>query len=100
MINEFIEQRENEEQELILQFATAILDCELRKKEATEDIKEIKKDAKANGVLVKKVMEAFTQIKKQLKTDDFEKSQTEEMVELLISNPDVMYKLESLVAKD
>jgi len=99
MIEDFIETKKTHEEELTLQFAKAILDCELQKKEIGEDIKEIKSEAKENGIMVQQVMKAVKTLKQEIKTDELEKRETENLYDLLVEDSDIIFKIESLLSK-
>ena len=99
MINNFISTKQNNEEALTLDFARAILDCELQKKEIADDIKAIKDDAKVNGILVQHVMKAVKALKQEIKTDELDKRETQAMFDLLASDNDIRFKIESLLTK-
>lgn len=98
MIEEFIENKKSHEEQLTIDAAKAILDCELRKKDIAQDIKEIKQQAKDEGVLIGQVMKAVKAIKAELKADVLEKKEQESMYKLLFEDSDVRFKIESLVS--
>ena len=99
MINDFLEKKQTDETQMILDFAMALLDCEIQKKEISEDIKVIKTEAKENGILVKQVMSAVAVLKKEMKQDELDKRESVAMYELLSSTPDILYKIETLLEK-
>lgn len=99
MINEFIEEKHDFETQMTIDFAKAILDCELQKKRVGEDIKDIKAEAKENGIQIQHVMKALKAIKDELKADELEKRENEAMYDLLLQDPDIRFKAESLLAK-
>ena len=97
MINDFIQKRTEEEQLMTIQFAKEILALQLEKKKIDEDIKSIKADAKANGVLVTKVMKALAEIKKQLKTSDEDLTEEERVMQMIENDEDVKALIYDLV---
>lgn len=100
MIEEFIVQKNTHELQLILDFAKAILDCELQKKEINKTIKDIKADAKDESIQVKQVMNAVAEMKKEFKTNEIDKKDTSDMFDILYADADIRFKMESLVSKD
>lgn len=100
LIDSFIETKKSEEQNLTLQFAGEILNHELQKKEINGYIKDIKKDAKANGILVGQVMNAIKVLKKEMKITDLEKGEEELVLALLESDFGIKNKIAKLVEKD
>ena len=99
-VQEFIVNKQNEEDNLTLQFAKAILSLELEIKELKEDQKEIKKDAKANGVSVGKVTKAINILKAQMKQNDMEAVEQETITEVLGADVDVKTMIAELVKKN
>lgn len=100
LIDSFIEQRKTEEEKLTLQFAEAILEQMLLKKEIDTTIKDIKRDAKDNGVLVGKVMKAITSLKKELKTTDVERREETTFMNLLDTDVSIKNKILRLIEKN
>ena len=99
MVKEFITEKKDHETQVTIDFAKAILDCEIQKKEITDTVKDIKAEAKAEGILVKQVMKAVASIKNAKKLTDLEKVEHDDMVELLSSDSDIMFKMETLSIK-
>ena len=100
MINSFIEAKKSEEENLTLQFAEEILNHELQKKEINGFIKDIKKDAKSNGILVSQVMNAIKVLKKEMKISELEKNEEELVLTLLENDISIKNKIAKLIAKD
>lgn len=100
MIEEFITNKNTHETQLIIDFAKAILDCEIQKKEIQNNIKDIKASAKDESIQVKQVMSAVAAMKKELKTPDIDKKETQEMYDILYADSDIRFKIDSLVSKD
>jgi uncharacterized protein (UPF0335 family) len=74
----------------VLDYAKAIIACQIEMKAIQDDIKTIKSDAKENGVLVKEIDSAIKDIKKELKTNPADLQLEQEIVEQLKSNQEVM----------
>jgi uncharacterized protein (UPF0335 family) len=90
-IYEEIEMVDGKEQEMdVLDYAKAIIACQIEMKAIQDDIKTIKSDAKENGVLVKEIDSAIKDIKKELKTNPADLQLEQEIVEQLKSNQEVM----------
>ena len=77
MINNFIETKKTDEERLTLDFAKQILDYDIQKKRIGEDIKDIKKEAKANGISVAQVIKVVKVLKQETKIDSLEKKEFE-----------------------
>jgi uncharacterized protein (UPF0335 family) len=99
MVESFIEKRTEEERALTLQFARAILELQLEKKGIDNDIKVIREEAKANGVLVGHVNKAIAQMKKLIKTQDSEIAEEERILEMLETDEDVKALLYNIIEK-
>jgi uncharacterized protein (UPF0335 family) len=99
MVEEFITDKQDFETQMTLDFAKAILDCELQKKTIGEDIKDIKAEAKENGIQVQYVMKAVKALKAEMKADELEKREHESMMELLLEDSDIRFKIENLISK-
>lgn len=100
MISDFIINKDNHENQLIIDFAKTILDFELQKKDIQNSIKDVKAMAKDESIQVKKVMDAVALLKKEIKTPDVDKKETMEMYDILYSDSDIRFKIDSLVSKD
>ena len=98
MVEDFIVNKKSHEEQLTLDFAKAIIDCEIQKKEITEDVKEIKKEAKDNGIQVQYVMKAVKALKAYIKTEDLEKREVDSLYDMLADDADIKFKLETLVS--
>jgi uncharacterized protein (UPF0335 family) len=96
MVDEFIVTKVDFETKTTLEAANAILDCELKKKLIAEEIKDIKTEAKVNGVQVQQITKAIKAIKTNMKRSDIEKRDDETMYDLLLENADIRFKIENL----
>jgi uncharacterized protein (UPF0335 family) len=99
MIEDFIETKRSAEEQMVIDFAIAILDCELQKKRISEDISDIKKEAKANGAQVNNIMKALKELKDELKIDDLNKRENSNILSIIGENSDVKFKIHQLIAK-
>lgn len=87
-VTEFISKKESEEKALVIQFATEILKCELQKKMISDTIKDIKTDAKSDGIAVKLVMSALKTMKRLMKENgEGELDEEEVYLDALRSDP-------------
>ena len=100
MQNEFLVNRDKEETELTLQFAKALLATDLEIKEIKTDQKEIKKQAKDEGVSVQKVTKALNQMKAIMKANDSDLNEIEEIEGVLGNDVDIRTMISELVKKD
>lgn len=100
MTNEFLVNRDTEETELTLQFAKQIIALDLEIKEIKNDQKEIKKQAKDEGVSVQKVTKAINQLKAIMKANDADLSEIEMYESVLGNDVDIRTSLAELVKKD
>lgn len=100
MTNEFLVNRDAEETELTLQFAKQIIALDLEIKEIKNDQKEIKKQAKDEGVSVQKVTKAINQLKAIMKANDADLSEIEMYESVLGNDVDIRTSLAELVKKD
>jgi len=100
MTEEFLINRDKEETEMTLQFAKAILSLDMEVKDLKNDQKEIKKEAKANGVSVAKVTKAINLLKAAMKANDGDLLELEEIELVLGADVDVKTMLSELTRKD
>jgi len=96
---EFLINRDREETELTIDFAKQILAIEIEIKEKKNEIKEIKKDAKDEGVSVMKVIKAITQLKYIMKTEDYILDELDEISKALENDIDVKTQISELARK-
>jgi len=98
-IDGFLTNRDAEEEDLILDFAKAILKLEIEIKDIKDDIKEVKNDAKENGVPVTKVNKALANIKKMMKEDSLDAKEINNIQSKLIEDIDVKAMMTELTEK-
>ena len=96
---EFLINKDKEETSMTLQFAKAILALDLEIKDLKEDQKEIKKEAKDNGVAVQKVNKALAVLKAIAKSNDLDLLEIETIEEVLGNDVDVKTMVSELVRK-
>jgi len=99
-VQEFLINRDEEETKLTLDFAKQILALELEIKEIKADQKEIKAEAKANGVSVQKVTKAINQMKAVMKANDMDLLELETIEAVLENDVDIKTQIAELVKKD
>lgn len=80
--------------------AISILRLENQKKRINEDIKDIKSEAKSNGIEMKLVMNAIKNLKRIMKDEDEELSEEEFLLEKFNKNTDIVNLVQELVQKD
>ena len=98
-VDDFMNKKQDEETALTLEFAKAILGYQLQQKQVGEFIKDSKKDAKANGILVGDVMKVLKELKDELKQTDIEKIEKSHLKEVLLEDFDIKFKLQQLNEK-
>lgn len=91
-VDDFLQQKQSDEDALIMAFAQEIIKKQIHKKEIDEDIKEIKADAKSNGVPVAKVMKVISDLKKIRKSTKSDLNE-EEIIMDKIANDSHIVKL-------
>jgi len=75
----------------------SILQLELQKKRINDDIKDIKTEAKSNGIEMKLVMNAIKNLKRIMKDQDEELSEEEFLLEKFNKNTDIVNLVQDLV---
>ena len=98
--DEFLINRDKEETELTLQFAKQLIALDLEIKAIKEDQKEIKKEAKDEGVSVQKVTKAINQMKAVMKANDADLTEIEQIESVLGNDVDVRTMISELVKKN
>lgn len=81
----------------VMDYARAIIAAQMEVKAIQDDIKQIKKDAKDEGVLVKEIDAAISQLKKEAKFMPGEQRIQEEVMEKLRANPEIMDSISLLI---
>ncbi len=79
-------------------FARALLALELQIKEIKDDIKEIKSEAKSEGVDVAKVSKAITALKKALKAKPADQFEEAKIFEIIEGNENIVNDVRMLIA--
>lgn len=88
---DFIQDRATKEQNLTIDFAIAILQKEYLKKLIDNDIKEIKADAKSEGIMIKNVQNALKNLKRSLKENGQNELDEEDfLLSVFSSNPEII----------
>lgn len=100
MVENFIDKKEDEESQLTLDFAKQILVYQLQQKEIGGFIKDSKKDAKANGILVGNVMKVIKELKEEFKSTDIEKTEHDHLKDTFRDDFDIKFKIQQLIEKD
>ena len=89
--DEFIQERATQEQNLTIDFAVELLKKEYLKKLIDNEIKEIKTDAKSNGILIKNVNNALKNLKRSLKENGQNELDEEDFLfEVFKTNPEIV----------
>lgn len=99
-IQEYLINKDAEETNMTLDFAKALLTLELEIKAIKNDQKEIKNDAKANGVSIQKVAKALKAMKDALKEKPNEVLELEAIESVLNNDVDVRTMISELMRKD
>ena len=99
-VSEFLINRDKEETQMTLDYAKALLSLDIEIKEIKDDQKEIKADAKANGVSVMKVNKAIANMKKALNESPSDVSEMESIENVLSNDVDIKTMITNLVRKD
>lgn len=99
-VNQFLINRDEEETNLTLDYAKQLLALELEVKDLKDDMKEIKADAKSNGVAVMKVNKVLANLKKLAKTKDVDLAEMETIEGVLMNDPDIKTMIATLTKKD
>lgn len=99
-VQEYLINKDAEETNMTLDFAKALLTLELEIKAIKNDQKEIKNDAKANGVSIQKVAKALKAMKDALKEKPNEVLELEAIESVLNNDVDVRTMISELMRKD
>jgi len=83
----------------VLNYAKSILGIEYEITMLREQVKDIKSDAKNDGVSIKSVNAAISRIKKELSTTIDEKTDIEDMESIIKDDPGVMKVIRAIVDK-
>lgn len=99
MTEAFLIKKHNDLKQKTLEFTAEILNLELKIKEYKESIKQIKQEAKVDGVAVKEIVRALNIMKKERKTSEQDKREVQEMLEFLEGETSITQMLDELVMK-
>jgi len=99
-VDEFLINRDQDETNMTLDFAKALLALDLEIKDLKSDQKIIKAEAKDNGVSVQKVTKALNILKAAMKANDQEILEIETIEAVLGNDVDVKTQLAELIRKD
>jgi len=99
-VNNFLINRDEEETQMTLDYAKQLLALELDIKEIKDDQKEIKSEAKANGVAVMKVNKVLANLKKLANAKDTDLLEMESIEGVLMNDVDIKTMIATLTKKD
>lgn len=99
MTEAFLIKKHEELKQKTLEFTSEILSLELKIKEYREAVKQIKKEAKVEGVAVKEIVRALSIMKKERNTSEQDKIEVQEMLEFLEGESSITQMLDELVMK-
>ena len=100
MIENYIETRDNEVENMTLDFAKQRLRLELEIKNIKDSIKEVNADAKTEGINVKSVNAALTRLKKLAKQKELERKEEDFYVDAFFDDIDITTMVSELTRKD
>ena len=98
MIDNFLIEKKEEKNKLILDFAKQIIALEIEIKEIKNDIKEAKKNAKESGILVKEIMAAISELKKEVKEINEDTNKKDTIKKILKNDKEFLQNLETLLS--
>ena len=99
-VEEFLINQDETETKMTLDFAKQILALEVEIKRIKDDIKEIKKEAKDEGVAVNKVIRVLNQLKRVMKTNQADLNEMEEISLVLENDVDIKTQIAELIRKN
>lgn len=100
MTEAFLIKRDEDLRQKTLDYTAELLNLELKIKEIKESIKELKIEAKVEGVAVKEITKALVIMKKERKTSDQEKQEVQEMLDFLENQSNITKIIEDLITKN
>lgn len=100
MTEAFLIKRDEDLRQKTLDYTAELLNLELKIKEIKESIKEIKIEAKVEGVAVKEITKALAIMKKERRTSDQEKQEVQEMLDFLENQSNITKIIEDLITKN
>jgi uncharacterized protein (UPF0335 family) len=87
----FIQERATREENMTIDFAVELLKKEYLKKLIDNEIKEIKTEAKSNGILIKSVNNALKNLKRSLKENGQNELEEEDfLLQVFKTNPEIV----------
>ena len=95
----FLIKKYDDQRKKTLEYARAILELELKIKVIKDHIKEIKKDAKIDGVFVSGINKVLAEMKKVRKISDEEKAEFNELLNFFEDQPDIVALIERILNK-
>jgi len=99
-VAEFVDNKRTDEDNLTLEAAKRILTLQIEIKDLNDDIAEVKKEAKNEGIAVGKVMKALKKLKDLAKANDMDLLEIETIEKVLESDVDIKTMINELVKKD
>lgn len=100
MVDSYITNRDGEEAQLTMDFAKEMLGHELQIKEIKDAMKEIKADAKSNGIAIKQVNAALAKLKKLATQNPLEAEEEDFLMDKFAEDVDISMMVSQLTAKD
>ena len=100
MTEAFLIKRDEDLRQKTLDYTAELLNLELKIKEIKESIKEIKIEAKVEGVAVKEITKALAIMNKERRTSDQEKQEVQEMLDFLENQSNITKIIEDLITKN
>jgi uncharacterized protein (UPF0335 family) len=95
-----MDRRSTEEaKQLTIEYAKRILEVQLEKKQLDESIKEIKEEAKGEGVAISTLLRTLGKIKNEKKRTDADRIEEDTITEWLSSDKDIDNALTTLMSK-
>jgi len=98
-VTQYLINKDEEETKLTLDFARALLAIEVEIKDLRDDQKEIKNEAKDNGVSVTKVTKALNDLKRYAKAKESDLAELEEIEAALGADVDIKTQINQLTSK-
>lgn len=97
MTEAFLIKRHEDLRTKTLDFTAELLNLELKMRDLKDSIKQIKKEAKVEGIAVKEIMKALAIMKKERKTSEQDKQEVQEMLQFLEEQSSITQMVEELV---
>ena len=97
MTEAFLIKRHEDLRAKTLDFTAELLNLELRVRDLKDSIKQIKKEAKVEGIAVKEIMKALAIMKKERKTSEQDKQEVQEMLQFLEEQSSITQMVEELI---